>query len=218
MKGSASASRGRLRGLQVLADDGDWPHGVLPVARAACAGGAAVVQLRAKRAGDRQILAWAAEIRELTRAHGVLFVVNDRFDLALAAGADGVHLGQEDLAPRDIPVARRGELLVGRSTHSLEQARAAADEPIDYLAFGPLFDTRSKATGYTARGLGALARVVEIAEPLPVVAIGGIDLERAARVSEAGAAGAAVLSAVAGARDPEAATRELARALRGSPP
>jgi thiamine-phosphate pyrophosphorylase len=95
-----------------------------------------VVHLRAKRATDREQLAWAAEIRALTTAAGALFILNDRFDLALAAGADGVHLGQDDLPPARVCPGARERLLLGRSTHSLEQAYAAGREPVDYLAFG----------------------------------------------------------------------------------
>jgi thiamine-phosphate diphosphorylase len=203
----------RLRGLHVLADDAPhWKHAPVKLAEAACRGGASVVQLRAKLATDREALAWAARIRELTRRAGVLFVVNDRFDLALAAGADGVHLGQDDLPPGRIPAALRESLLVGRSTHTPEELRAACDEPVDYLAFGPVFGTRSKASPYDARGLPALARAVERAAPRPLVAIGGICEDELRSVADTGA-GAAVISAVAGADDPEAATRRLARLL-----
>jgi thiamine-phosphate pyrophosphorylase len=201
-------------GLHVLADDDlRWPRGPVAQARAACAGGAAVVQLRAKRATDRQALDWAREIRSLTRRCGARFVVNDRFDLARAAEADAVHLGQTDLPLRAIPAALRKRLGVGRSTHTLEQLRAARGEEVDYLAFGPVFGTTSKDSEYSARGLALLAEAVALAAPLPLVAIGGIDAERAAEALRAGAAGVAVISAVAGADDPEAATRALAAAL-----
>jgi thiamine-phosphate pyrophosphorylase len=203
-----------LRGLHVLADDAPgWKRDPVEQAEAACAGGAAVVQLRAKLAGDREALRWAASIRALTRRAGALFIVNDRFDLALAAEADGVHLGQDDLPPARIPEAARERLLVGRSTHTLEQLRAARAEPVDYVAFGPLFGTRSKATPWQARGLEALAEACALAAPRPLVAIGGIDAHGAEAAARAGAAGVAVISAVAGADDPVAATRALVAAL-----
>ena len=205
----------RLNGLHVLADDDPrWRRDPPAQAAAACAGGAAVVQLRAKRAGDREALAWAREIRALTRAAGVLFFVNDRFELALLAEADGVHLGQEDLPPGRLPAAARARLLVGRSTHTLEQARAARDEDVDYAAFGPVFGTGSKESEYAPRGLAMLAEVARLLAPLPLVAIGGVDAARAPAIRAAGAAGIAVISAVAGASDPVAATRALAAALR----
>lgn len=201
---------GRLRGVHVLVDDdARWSRDPVLQARAACAGGASVVQLRAKHASDRQALAWAAAIRGLTRRRGVLFVMNDRFDLALAAGADGVHLGQDDLPPGCLPGKHRRRLLVGRSTHTAEQVRAARKETVDYVAFGPVFATRSKESDWGERGLEALAEAVRLARPLPVVAIGGIDAERAAAVARSGAAGIAVVAAVADASDPEEATRRL---------
>jgi thiamine-phosphate diphosphorylase len=205
----------RVAGLHVLADDDPrWRLDPPAQAAAACAGGAAVVQLRAKRAGDREALRWARAIRATTRAAGVLFIVNDRFDLALLCEADGVHLGQDDLPPARLPASARARLLVGRSTHTLEQARAARDESVDYAAFGPVFGTASKESEYAPRGLRLVAEAARAVAPLPLVAIGGNDLARAAEVCAAGAAGVAVISAVAGADDPVAATRALAAALR----
>lgn len=207
----------RWRGLHVLADDDPrWKHDPVTLARLACAGGAAVVQLRCKHSGDREALAAAREIRALTRAAGAAFVVNDRFDLALLAEADGVHLGQSDLPPGRIPDDVRRRLAIGRSTHTLEQARAAVHEPIDYLAFGPVFGTKSKPSLWSARGLDALSEVAAGRGERPLVAIGGVDATNAAAAVGAGADGVAVISAVAGADDPEAATRELVAALAGA--
>jgi thiamine-phosphate pyrophosphorylase len=208
-------SRGSaFTGLHVLADDDPrWAADPVAQARAACAGGAAVVQLRAKQASDRQCLGWAREIRSLTRAIGARFVVNDRFDLALAAEADGVHLGQDDLPPASVPASLRDRLAIGFSTHTLEQARAACDEDVDYIAFGPVFGTASKQSEYSRRGLELLAEVARAVAPRPLVAIGGIELGNLAGVMAAGAAGAAVISAVAGAEDPVVATRTLVAAL-----
>jgi thiamine-phosphate pyrophosphorylase len=204
----------RFCGVHVLADDHPrWKRDPVAQARAACAGGAAVVQLRAKHATDREVLAWAREIRALTRAAGTAFVVNDRFDLALLCEADGVHLGQEDVPPGRVPSDVRARLALGRSTHTPEQARAASDEPVAYVAFGPVFGTTSKASPYAARGLEALADVARELSPRPVVAIGGIDAASAGEAARAGARGVAVISAVAAADDPEAATRALVRAL-----
>jgi thiamine-phosphate pyrophosphorylase len=209
-------SAGAVRGLYVLCDDDPhWRLDPVEQARAALAGGARIVQLRAKRATDAQTLAWAESIRALAHAHGALFFVNDRFDLALAGAADGVHLGQDDLSPACVPARARERLLIGRSTHTLEQARAACGEPVDYIAFGPLFGTTSKQSAYDARGLDALAEVVRIAAPRPVVAIGGIDASRAGGVVRAGAAALCVISAIAGASDPEAATRALVGVVAG---
>jgi thiamine-phosphate pyrophosphorylase len=199
----------------VLADDApQWKLDPVEQARAACAGGVAVVQLRAKRATDRAALAWAAEIRRCTRESGALFFVNDRFDLALAAEADGVHLGQDDFPPARVPPHVRRQLRVGLSTHSAEQLRAAEAQPVDYVAFGPVFGTRSKDSEYGARGLEALADAARAAAPRPLIAIGGIDAGRVDSVLRAGAAGIAVISCVAAADDPAAAARELAARWR----
>jgi thiamine-phosphate pyrophosphorylase len=200
-------------GLHVLADDDPrWARDPVDQALAACAGGAAVVQLRAKRATDNQALAWGEAIRAATQRSGVLFCVNDRVDLAIACGADGVHLGQEDVPPARIPPDWRARIAIGRSTHTREQVAIACQEAVDYVAFGPVFGTRSKEQDYDARGLAALAEAVARSAPLPVVAIGGIDAGRVGDVRVAGAAGFAVISAVAGAASPESAVRDLVRA------
>jgi thiamine-phosphate pyrophosphorylase len=209
-----ATARDRLRGLHVLADDAPhWKCDPPEQARAACRGGAAVVQLRTKFVSDRDMLSWAAEIRAATREAGVLFLVNNRFDLALLADADGVHLGQEDLPPSWLPAQARERLLVGRSTHTLAQARAACDEPIDYVAFGPVFGTTSKRSEYAARGVPMLREIARIVAPRALIAIGGIEAARIPELLRTGIAGVAVISAVAAATDPEAATRELTRLL-----
>jgi len=205
-----------LRGLMVLAGDAPiWKIDPIDQARVACEGGASIVQLRAKRATDSVALEWAEAIREITRKFGVGFFVNDRFDLALAADADGVHLGQDDVPPAEIPIAARSRLLIGRSTHSLEQAREACEEPVDYIAFGPIFATQTKESPGDPRGVERLAEVVLAVRPQPVIAIGGIDLGNVARVAETGVAGVAVISAIAEAADSRRVTRALDEALRG---
>jgi thiamine-phosphate pyrophosphorylase len=197
-------------GLHVLADDDPrWPIDPVAQAQAACAGGAHVVQLRTKHATDRQTLAWAEAIRALTRAADVRFVVNDRFDLALAAAADGVHLGQGDLPPDRIPRPLRARLAIGRSTHTLAEARATRAEDVDYVAFGPVFGTTSKESAFEARGTALLREVVLAVAPRPVVAIGGLCAENVPDARAAGARGVAVISAIAAAPDPVAATRAL---------
>jgi len=205
----------KLHGLMVLADDAPaWKIDPVDQARFACEGGASVVQLRAKRATDSVALEWAEAIRVITRKFDAGFFVNDRFDLALAADADGVHLGQEDFPPSRIPAAARSRLLVGRSTHSLDQALAALEESVDYIAFGPVFATATKQASGDPHGVEQLAEVVRAVQPKPVIAIGGIDLGNIVQVAEAGVAGAAVISAVAQAADPRRAARLLAETLR----
>lgn len=183
------------------------------IAVRAAAGGADVVQLRDKGLSSRQLYHVAMQIREALRGTGVLFIVNDRADVALAARADGVHLGQDDLPPASLPPAARARLRVGRSTHGPAELALARAEPVDYVAFGPIYGTRSKDSPYGPRGLDALREAVRAAAPRPVAAIGGIDAGNAGLVAAAGARLCAVISAVAGADDPEAATRALARAF-----
>jgi thiamine-phosphate pyrophosphorylase len=200
----------------VLADDDPrWRWTPVEQAEAACDGGAAVVQLRAKRAGDREALGWGERIREATRRAGALFVVNDRFDLALLLEADAVHLGQEDVPPARVR-ACAAALALGRSTHDDGELARALGEPVDYVAFGPVFGTASKELAHPAQGLERLAAAAARVAPRPLVAIGGIDADNLGAVLAAGAAGAAVLSAVAGAADPAAAARRLARAFEAA--
>jgi thiamine-phosphate pyrophosphorylase len=150
-------------------------------------------------------------LREAVRGR-VPTCVNDRVDVALAVGADACHIGQDDLPLGAARVAAAGRLRLGVSTHSLEQARAAAAGGADYLGFGPIFPTRSKVNPDPVVGLDALRAVVR-AVRVPVVAIGGITLERVDDVAAAGAAAAAVIGAVLGAPDPVAAGRRVSSAF-----
>ena len=200
----------RVRGVYALVDDDPrWPHAPRAQLEAALAGGVSVVQLRLKHLGDRDALALARAAARASHESGAVLFVNDRFDLALLAGADGVHLGADDLAPELLPAEARARLLVGLSTHTPEQVRASRTRPIDYVAFGPVFGTGSKESAYGARGLDALRAAVRDAAH-PLVAIGGIGAGNIADVGRAGAAAAAVISALAAAEDPARAARELA--------
>lgn len=181
------------------------------VARAALRGGATRVQLRSKAASDRARLELARALASLCASAGVPFVVNDRVDLALLAGATEVHLGQGDVTIED---ARRlaPRLRVGRSTHDLAQVRAAREEGADRIGFGPVFPTRSKAQPDPVVGVEQLAEAVALAGG-PVVAIGGIDVARVRSLRGLALSEIAVISAVCGAPDPEAATAALREAL-----
>jgi thiamine-phosphate pyrophosphorylase len=196
------------RGLHVLVDDDPrWRRDPVEQARNACAAGVPVVQLRVKHATDRQALEWATAIRALTRDSGARFVVNDRYDLALLADADAVHLGQTDLPPSAIPDFARKRLAIGFSTHTREQLEAAREEPVDYVAFGPVFGTTSKESEFDARGLDALEEATRLASPHPLIAIGGIETRHLGDLRRAGVGGFAVISGVAGADDPTGAAR-----------
>lgn len=145
----------------------------------------------------------------LTRESGARFVLNDRYDIALLADADAVHLGQTDLPPSAIPDEARKRLAIGRSTHTSEQIRTARGEVVDYIAFGPVFGTTSKESGFEARGLEALADAVHLAAPQPLIAIGGIQIDHLGDLRRAGVGGVAVISSVTAADDPIAAARAL---------
>jgi thiamine-phosphate pyrophosphorylase len=174
-------------------------------------GGARLLQLRWKRAGAAAYFAAATECGRLAAAYGARLLINDRVDVALACGADGVHLGQSDLP---LAAARRlfgADRWIGISTHDVEQARLAAAGGADYLGFGPIFATSTKCTGYSPRGLEGLRRI-RAAVTLPVVAIGGIDFDNALEVIAAGADAVAMISALKAWPDPaEAAQLALDR-------
>ena len=180
------------------------------------AGGPCCLQLRAKAAGAADLLRAARRVIPLCRGRGVPFCVNDRLDVAVAAGAEVVHLGQDDLPLADALRLRadlgRPGLVVGFSTHNREQALAAAAAGADYIGFGPVFATSSKLNPDPVVGLEALAAVCR-AVSIPVVAIGGIALASVPAVAGAGAAAVALISAVAGASDPAAAGRQVAAAF-----
>jgi thiamine-phosphate pyrophosphorylase len=186
----------------------------LPETVAACvAAGLEAVQLREKDlpAGDAHDLALA--LREATRAGRARLLINDRVDIALATGADGVHLPASGLPPE---VARRllpPGSLVGQSTHSREEARQAAEEGVDYVVFGPVYDTPSKRPFGPPRGLRDLETVAG-RTGCPVIAIGGVTAARIPELREAGAAGIAVIRALLESPDPGLATAELVAACR----
>ncbi|GAB3130072.1 thiamine phosphate synthase [Tsukamurella serpentis] len=189
---------------------------------AALRGGVDIVQLRDKgSAGERELgpleaaqeVELVSELREIAHAHGALVAVNDRADVALAARADVLHLGQDDLP---VTVARRilgPDVLIGRSTHDDAQARAAAGEAgVDYFCTGPCWPTPTKP-GRPAPGLPLVSSTAAAAPARKWFAIGGIDLERVPQVREAGADAIVVVRAITEAPDPEAAARDLSAAL-----
>jgi thiamine-phosphate pyrophosphorylase len=180
------------------------------IAEAALAGGADMIQLRDKTGSMRDLLPQARAIQCLCRSRGALFIVNDRVDLALAADADGAHVGQEDLPAESARRLLGLRRLLGVSTHNPAQAEAARSAGADYIGFGPMFATGTKETGYTPRGLEAL-REVRRAVSLPILAIGGINVENVAAVIHAGATAPAVISAVAAAPDVAAAAAAFRR-------
>lgn len=159
-------------------------------------GGASFIQLREKTLSALQFYEEAKEALAVARQHGAKIIINDRVDLALVLGADGVHLGQDDLPPEDARRILGPQAIIGFSTHSLEQAKDALKQPIDYLAIGPIFATETKTDTAPVVGLHGLSEVKAIAEKTPVVAIGGITEARISKVLDAGADTVAVISAI----------------------
>ncbi|MEK7770263.1 MAG: thiamine phosphate synthase [candidate division NC10 bacterium] len=179
---------------------------------AVLAGGGRVVQLREKTMPMAELFPLARTLRERCRRAGALFIVNDRADLALALGADGLHVGQEDLPAAAARRILRPGMILGVSTHDEPQARRAREDGADYIAVGSIFPTGTKA-GFQLVGLDLL-RELRPRLGVPVVAIGGITEANAAQVMEAGADAAAVISAVCGTPDPREATARLLEVMQ----
>ena len=195
----------RLYAIVDTAQTGGRP--LVSVIDAMLAGGVSVLQLRMKDRPADEFLRLALTARERTTRAGCLFIVNDRVDIALAARADGVHLGQDDL-PLEAARPLVGEMLIGISTHSLEQAEAAERGGADYIGFGPMFPTRTKETGYGSRGL-AMLESVRRRVGIPIVAIGGITAENVARTWNSGADAAAMISYLTQSDDVTARVKEI---------
>jgi thiamine-phosphate pyrophosphorylase len=192
-----------------------WTAGALT--EAYLAGGARFLQIRCKQASSAAFLAMCEDVVARARACGATVIVNDRADIASVAGADGVHVGQEDLDPVSVRRIVGASAIVGLSTHSVDQVRGALAMPVDYIAVGPVFGTSTKDTGYRQVGLQLVKDAVEIVGEAggatPIVAIGGITLERAADVVRSGATSVAVISDLLSTGDPAARVRDYLDAL-----
>ena len=201
----------RMRLYVITGDRGDEVE-TARIVEAALEGGATVIQLRKTSMPMLEQFRLASALRTLTRAHEALLIINDHADLAIAADADGVHLGQDDLPPAAVRALPGFECrLIGRSTHSLAQAQLAVHEGADYIAVGPVYPTPTKE-GRPAVGTALVSRVAGVVDR-PFVAVGGIDLETAPAVIDAGAAAIAVVRAVYDASDPAEAARRLHEAM-----
>lgn len=201
--------------LYVITDEalsGGRSHAV--IAQRAVAGGAGTIQLRDKTCSLRDLLQAGKEIRAITRHAGATFIVNDRLDVALACGADGVHLGQGDLLCGTARQLSPPGLIIGVSVGSVEEALDAERNGADYVALSPIFPTGSKSDAGPGHGL-SLLKEIRSAVGIPVIAIGGIGPGNAGRVIDAGADGIAVISAVVSQPDITAAARHLAGIVDG---
>jgi len=183
------------------------------IVAAAVAGGVGCVQLREKALATGEFLARAVALKRLLAPVGVPLVINDRIDVALACGADGVHLGQSDLPPEEARRLLPPHVFIGWSVETPEDVRRAASLPVDYLGVSPVFATPTKTDTRPAWGLAGL-RQVRAMTALPLVAIGGIHCGNAAEVLRAGADGLAVVSALCAADDPRAAAQAMQEQMR----
>ena len=163
------------------------------LAQAYLDGGAQLIQIRAKNLASGSFLELCDALVRAAAPYNASVVVNDRADLAALANAAGVHVGQEDLAPADARQLLGAEAVVGFSTHTTKQIELAVREPVSYIAVGPVFGTRTKETGYAAVGLALVSFAAQLAGPIPVIAIGGITIETAESVLQAGATSVAVI-------------------------
>lgn len=198
----------RLRLIVITDRDAAAPRSVLAVVDAALAAGAPAVQLRDKDASARDLYEAGSELLPRVRRAGALFFVNDRTDVALALGADGAHVGPDDLPVDRLRSAVPPDFLIGTSTDDPAEAEALVRAGASYIGCGTLYATASKPDAGEVIGLEGLHRVAS-AVPVPVVGIGGITPERAAEVATTAASGVAVISAVMGADDVAAAVRSL---------
>ena len=176
----------------------------LDLARAYLEGGARLLQIRAKRLPSGPFLDVCDGLVRMALPFSASIIVNDRADLAVIAKADGVHIGQEDLAPAEARRLVGADRVVGFSTHTVAQIEAAIREPISYLAVGPVFSTRTKDTGYSSVGLELVSMAARIAGAIPVVAIGGITIDTAESVLRAGATSVAVIGDLLAQGNPQA--------------
>jgi thiamine-phosphate pyrophosphorylase len=199
----------RLTGIYVVLDtEALQDRDPVKIARQVIKGGAKTIQLRDKISSKRELLRLAQQLKPLCVDNNVLFIVNDHLDIALAADADGLHLGQDDLPIREARKVLPIDTIIGCSATSLDQAITAAIDSADYIGVGSIFPTTSKKD-IDVCGLKVLKQVVDRIK-IPVVAIGGINKSNLHKVMSAGVDAAAIISAVLQAKDPEAATRELA--------
>lgn len=200
--------------IYLISDRAKVPEGMLveSIERALRAGVGAV-QLREKDLDTRAVALYAGRLREVTRHYGAAFFINDRVDVALAVGADGVHLGYQSMPIEAVRRIVGGRLLIGVSTHGLREAVDAERQGADFITFGPVFHTASKAAFGEPLGIKRLAEVSG-ALHVPVYAIGGIDAGNIPSVMECGIQGVALISAVLGAQDIESKTSEIVRLIK----
>ncbi len=183
------------------------------IIRASIDGGVRIVQLREKEASAREMIIIGKRLLSLLKPLGIPLIINDRVDVAHAIGADGVHLGQSDLRVAEARAILGGKAIIGLSVESLEQAVAAIEEDVDYLAASPIFRTKTKADCSEPWGLNGLKQLCAVSNH-PVIAIGGIDETNAKQIIECGAVGVAVVSAIFNASCPKTAALTMINRMK----
>jgi len=202
----------QIKGLYAIVD-ASFPD-PLKTAASLLDGGARLVQFRAKELPAGEFIRLGRELGLECRKHGALFIINDRIDVAMLIGADGVHLGQDDMPICEARKIFGEHKLIGISTHNLAEGLEAAEGGADYIGFGPIFKTGTKKDAQAAKGLDAL-KEVRRGLSIPIVAIGGIDKGNIKSVFDAGADAAALISALAGAGDAKLATCDIINIIGG---
>lgn len=183
--------------------------GMVETARLAVLGGATMVQLRDKQATTAEMIATGLQLKAALSGAGVSLIVNDDVEAALAIGADGIHVGQEDMNATEVRKRVGDRLILGLSVETEDLARRVDPAVVDYVGVGPVFATGTKPDHKQPIGFKGLARIV-VASPIPAVAIGGVKIQDVEEIFRAGATGLAVVSAICGSPDPQAATRLIA--------
>lgn len=201
----------RLPRLYAIVDTALSPS-PMALATSLLSAGVRLIQLRDKKSNSREMYSFSLEMREAARRSGAIFIVNDRADIAWAAGADGVHLGQDDLPAELVRRILPEGMVIGVSTHSVEQVAQADQGPLDYIAFGPIFATNSKEAPDPVVGLSGLTEARRITRK-PLVAIGGITADNAPAVIAAGADSVAVIGALLGEPGVHKCTQKLLASL-----
>jgi thiamine-phosphate pyrophosphorylase len=185
---------------------------LLAAVEAALRGGVSAVQLREKDLHTRAVLDLSYSVRELTKRYEALLFINDRVDLAMAVEADGVHLGQAGMPAHAARKVSAGKIMIGVSAHSIDQARKAADDGADFVTIGPVYDTPSKRQYGSPIGIDVIREAAAVVA-VPLLAIGGITVDRVAEVMGQGASGVALISAVLTSGDIKKTTEEFMRKL-----
>ncbi len=203
----------KIKGIYLVTEE--YKKGHFEYAKAALRAGVKLIQLREKTASGRKFLKTAKEVKNICNEYNALFMINDRLDIAMLSGADGIHVGKDDLPVREIRKIVGKEFIVGVSVASLEEAREAQSEGASYVAVSPVFNTSTKEDAGEGLGLEIL-RQVKSEIDIPVVAIGGINKVNILDVIEAGADCVAVVSAITRAENPEGAARELVELFESS--